>query len=440
MAVKKRRRKKPTKKLTKAQEHEALTERLLTKFERYDIENEDHQRFIGTNDIVKMYVPFVFSTPQSVINAINKEGSYKHFVNEKGFKEKYVLRIKMDKYAIKKSKKQFKQKMFENSYFYDAEKDEGIDITDEIPFDRYERITSEWFDNLATITEKRKKRYVYQDETNSTREVVKMKGDSPYDTYRMYYGLLHFKDFIDKSFMRMKGISKKELELLGAINQFRFFSSNEIYHFAPLGMTTAQEVLKTKGWSKFHSKKGLRGRKIRNANDNSLVIHTITPYAAQLYQEYLDYILFRKKLPRTLHDSEKPELSHWLKKDIKLHSEKEEKEGIEFNRNNVPNRGSYMVYHDRKYVFYSFFFEHVNLYSELVNPLGYSEEELELAMNESSVDYKFSAYFYLMQDKLFSEIGEDYLSKKRTKKIFEAFTMKNAFSDKYKPPPKQNKQ
>lgn len=393
----------------------------------YDIEaNPLCELWISRKDATQMLVPQYYKSFKAFHSHINKKADRHYFRNkETGKREVYFRRRDIDENIIRFSNKSvFVKNMIDNKALYNTNTKEFKDLKG-VSVDKLSSTLDQWFDEYNVLTEKRTEHYVEEsliDGVENTIMPLSVQKEVPYQSYRMFYGLFMFKSFVDKAFRKMHGLTVWQLDLLIHINMFRMFSFNELYHFINTytSMTQMSSFLKDGGWVEFRSKKGLRSNIIRDQRDNAKLIYTVTKKSSDLFQEYLDYMLFRKKLPRIRHDSKTLNLMPYNREKV-------------IADNLYENRNDTIVNHDRRYLLYSFFFEYVNENTEITNPLGFDEKEIQRALTESSIDYKFSAFYYLKANHFYSK-SEDYLSRKSTHKVMEAYLKRNVFSEIYSPP------
>ena len=203
----------------------------------------------------------------------------------------------------------------------------------------------------------------------------------PYEAYRQYYGIFMFHSFIKASFLKYKKLEEYDLNfLLYAVN-FQFLTAGDIYAFWGRKRTkTMKKYIKEmdeKGYIEFVRPSKSRKR----ARREFLHLYRTTKLAHSLIDEYMDYMMFKKKLPFT-------EVSHTKT----------------YNKLSLTAKiqGPKKAHYFRAYALYSYFFEYLAK-QELENPLGYSESEMRFAREESLMNYKYSAFMYLTLNELYKK-------------------------------------
>ena len=216
-----------------------------------------------------------------------------------------------------------------------------------------------------------------------------------YDTYKLHYGLLMFHNFLTKYFIRWKGIKKYQLNFLLYAKNYVYWTRGDAYTFylgayRPLNSLTNELIeLNLIEKAKFH-------RKFTNT------VYRLTPKGNELLDDYMDVIMFKKKLPITEESRTKSFTKYAL-------SEKKNK---------------LKTLYFRAYALYSYMFEYINK-NDIDNPLGYRQDEIDLARGEYSKDYKFSSFMYLTLNELYKK-GK---VKPITIKMIKNFLAKDIFAD-----------
>ena len=221
-----------------------------------------------------------------------------------------------------------------------------------------------------------------------------------YDSYRLYYGQFMFSDFITNSFLKENNITKNELKYMLYGMNFGYWTRGDSYSFYSVNssLTALSDKLKADGYIEVAKQSDTDDYKKKYM----LTVYRLTGKGRKLMEKYMDNMMFKRKVKFT-------EISN---------TKSFTKYSLVYNINK--NRAVYF----RAYALYSHMFEYINK-NDIENPLSYNQEEIDLAMGESTREYKFSAFMYLTLNQLY-KIGK---VKRSTVAMIKNFLAKDVFAD-----------
>ena len=211
-------------------------------------------------------------------------------------------------------------------------------------------------------------------------EEVKVVKYLPYETYRQYYGINMFNNFIKHTFFKLHDLEESTFDFLMYATNYKFFTSGDVFSFwgskkiSNVGIIASMEKL---GYIELAKKSNARKKSRRMF----LHLYRTTKKANDLLEEFMQYQLFKKKLPFVETSHQKTYNKFALRLKV---------------------QGPWKARYFRAYASYSYFFEYVAL-AETENTLGYKDEEIEKAMKETLSDYKFSSFMYLTLNELYKK-------------------------------------
>ena len=135
--------------------------------------------------------------------------------------------------------------------------------------------------------------------------VVAIKSTSSTDTFRLYYALFMYSDYISKMFRLNYGYSRRYVNLLLFVYMYKFISKIEMYSFhsatiSKKNTSGAWNTLVEDGMIEMVEYEKTSPHYIRQRKVNSQrKIYKITPKAMAICELYMDYSMFRKKIPYT---------------------------------------------------------------------------------------------------------------------------------------------
>jgi len=207
----------------------------------------------------------------------------------------------------------------------------------------------------------------------------------PYETYRMLYGMTLFQKQAKEQVMKDYGIENEwDFDFLMFAAQFKYFRKKDAYSFFYYGNKRADKFFTKTCFFRLQDLNLIEyvqpinrrfKKRIQKHKKNQNVLYRITPKGSQFMKDYVDYLMFKKIIPPN---------REYMPEDLSIYDLGEKK-----------NEGYRRVHYVRNYVLYHSLWDYINTV-ETENPLGYNEEEVDLMMEDSSSDYKFSAFFYIV--------------------------------------------
>lgn len=222
--------------------------------------------------------------------------------------------------------------------------------------------------------------------------------------YRMYYAVFLNRSFIEKTVADMYEIKTVLLDLLVFLYTYKFFTHRNMYHYHSINTAamfsdkdgeptvrksakSAKEMLLERGYimKEPYSKNSLHKKRYSEA------LYTTTDKTNKIVKDYIDYVMYKKKLPYIGQSKSGRGITYL---DIK-----ERRRDVKYPKTKISPKA---------YTFYEYCYDYVNYKAEVEMFSGTMEEFMK---KSSSVELKFNPMIYRLAQEIYLREGSDVKSK-----------------------------